>query len=63
MLVTSFCYDTLIIRLENAFDISQISILKKVFVLATGLLDSWKKVVTIKTLSNNGNKATKSEDK
>jgi transcription elongation factor S-II len=31
--------------------------------LATDLLDSWKKVVTSETLANNGNKATKSEDK
>lgn len=31
--------------------------------LATGLLDSWKKVVTSETIANNGNKAIKSEDK
>jgi len=36
---------------------------ESICVLATGLLDSWKKVVTTETLANNGNKATKSEDK
>jgi len=36
---------------------------ESICVLATGVLDSWKKVVTTETLANNGNKATKSEDK